>query len=515
MEMPGLSTHKKNKNAHPAVNAGVAPKPRRTTAQMKQSREEDAQTKKKKEAAEKAAVKAVVAIEDEQHRDDAIRADNTNHPVDWCSPLPASPRKIPTREMSLEDKEEEPLDDVPVLGDGLDNFVPAEDDSSEEEDETSEDEELAKPKKVPKPKRADVTASRSTKDAMGTPATSAAMGTKCKAMDSKTSKLREKSKNKVQKKSGLTTPKSGQSSGVEADDDESGVKFGGPAIDDDVDEKLERQEQDSKKKKRGLPTAPIIQIAPTPARPLTKKEQQNNAKKWALAHLPAGTDSLFTNELVPLACELLGTLPPWSSLTADHVQGLVNRVYGTKKDKPIHKVSADGICWHIASAIGMKAVQTLFDTAQEDESESEAEEESTEQVPLDAQPSKPAKFSFETPEGIAAFVEWALQKHKESGTRAFYWQTWGDGKEKKGLFLSHLVAYTYAYHLTVLVALPTKHTHSDAPAIGALLLAVQAQLRAAADEWVEKKKQAITSSRATSEAEDLVEEEEDVIIVSD
>ncbi|KAJ6607975.1 hypothetical protein B0H10DRAFT_2227294 [Mycena sp. CBHHK59/15] len=40
------------------------------------------------------------------------------------------------------------------------------------------------------------------------------------------------------------------------------------------------------------------------------------------------------------------------------------------------------------------------------------------------------------------------------------------------------------------------------------------RLCAAADEWVEKK-WAITSSRATSEAEHLVEEEEDVIIVSD
>ncbi|KAJ6572644.1 hypothetical protein B0H10DRAFT_1964358 [Mycena sp. CBHHK59/15] len=42
------------------------------------------------------------------------------------------------------------------------------------------------------------------------------------------------------------------------------------------------------------------------------------------------------------------------------------------------------------------------------------------------------------------------------------------------------------------------------------------QLRAAAGEWVEKKKQAITLSCATSEAKDLVEEEgkEDVIIVS-
>ncbi|KAJ6603939.1 hypothetical protein B0H10DRAFT_2314618 [Mycena sp. CBHHK59/15] len=181
----------------------------------------------------------------------------------------------------------EPLDDVPVLGDGSDNFVPAEGDSSEEEDEASEDKELAKPKKVPKPKHADVTASHGTKDATRTPATSATTGTKHKAVDSKTSKPRKKSKNKVQKKSGLAMPKSGQSSGMEADDDESGVKFGGPSIDDDIDEKLERQEQDSKKKKRGLPTAPIIQIAPTPARPLTKKEQHNNAKKWALAHLPA------------------------------------------------------------------------------------------------------------------------------------------------------------------------------------------------------------------------------------
>ncbi|KAJ6626061.1 amino acid permease-domain-containing protein [Mycena sp. CBHHK59/15] len=42
---------------------------------------------------------------------------------------------------------------------------------------------------------------------------------------------------------------------------------------------------------------------------------------------------------------------------------------------------------------------------------------------------------------------------------------------------------------------------------------IDEQLCAAADEWVEKK-WAITSSRATSEAEDLVEEEEDVIILS-
>ncbi|KAJ6611823.1 hypothetical protein B0H10DRAFT_2223605 [Mycena sp. CBHHK59/15] len=265
---------------------------------------------------------------------------------------------------------------------------------------------------------------------------------------------------------------------------------------------------DSKKKKRGLPTAPIIQIAPTLARPLTKKEQHNNAKKWALAHLLASTDSLFTNELVLRAHELLRMLPPWSLLTANYVQGLVNRVYGTKKDKPIHK------------------------------------------------PSKPAKFSFETPEGIAVFIEWALQKHEESGTLVFYWQTWGDGKEKKGLFLSHLIA-TYI---------------SNAPAIGALLLAVQAktgmliiphkkeghfsiddwgnisiqgsdrkikkircttffcatlttwddgqwqQLCTTADEWAEKKKWAIMSSHAKSEAEDLVEEEEEedhMIIVSD
>lgn len=100
-----------------------------------------------------------------------------------------------------------------------------------------------------------------------------------------------------------------------------------------------------------------------------------------------------------------------------------------------------------------------------------------------------AKFTFDTPKGIAAFVAWALQVH-EGGTMAFQWQTWGNGIDKKvcalvtisygtdtqlqGFLQSHLIVYTYAYHLTCLATIPGSYTRLDAPPVGALLLCAQA-----------------------------------------
>jgi hypothetical protein len=42
---------------------------------------------------------------------------------------------------------------------------------------------------------------------------------------------------------------------------------------------------------------------------------RGGAAKWTLKHLPDGTSSEFTDEVVPLAIELAGSLPPWTKLT--------------------------------------------------------------------------------------------------------------------------------------------------------------------------------------------------------
>lgn len=57
------------------------------------------------------------------------------------------------------------------------------------------------------------------------------------------------------------------------------------------------------------------------AKPATRKAQRNDATKWTL------TSDEFTDEVVPLARELAGTLAPWEGLTVKHIQDIVDKVY--------------------------------------------------------------------------------------------------------------------------------------------------------------------------------------------
>ena len=64
--------------------------------------------------------------------------------------------------------------------------------------------------------------------------------------------------------------------------------------------------------------------------PRTQREARGGSgKKWKLEHLPKGTSDVFTNQLVPLAKSLAGSLSPWEGLSKDHVQGLVDKIYGS------------------------------------------------------------------------------------------------------------------------------------------------------------------------------------------
>ncbi|KAJ6626216.1 hypothetical protein B0H10DRAFT_1999368, partial [Mycena sp. CBHHK59/15] len=187
------------------------------------------------------------------------------------------------------------------------------------------------------------------------------------------------------------------------------------------------------------------------------------------------------------------------------IQVIVDKVYGTgvhtvaRKDVWVGLISYRLHTWRNGfAAQGEKAFQMVIDNdvAQgEGEVEGlgeEADEENEEQTgvtpPIDGatpDPTLPAsaastvrKFTFKTPEGIAEFVAWALQPHKEGDTLAFHWKQWGNGIDKKGFLQSELIMYTYAYHLSCLDTIPGGYKRLTDPPIGALLIAVQAVQRA-------------------------------------
>ncbi|KAJ6540954.1 hypothetical protein B0H10DRAFT_2137868 [Mycena sp. CBHHK59/15] len=283
------------------------------------------------------------------------------------------------------------------------------------------------------------------------------------------------------------------------------VKLGGPALDDDEEEHVERPEKG--KKKKGIPTAPLIVVKTVAPRAPTRKALRNGNAKWTLKDLPLGTSEEFTNEVVPLARELVGTLPPWVGLTVKQVQGIVDRVYG----EGVHEVTPESAWFGLLgyrlsdwrSGIGsqaVKAIETLIESYAPGDSDDESEEtdailpvgssavpaaDSAANSTPAAEPDtgangSPMVFSFKTPAGIAAFVQWALQPHadSESGTMAFHWKIWGNGTDKKGFLQGELIVYTFAYHLSSLEAIPGAYGRSDAPPTGALLLSMQAVQRA-------------------------------------
>ncbi|KAJ6607961.1 hypothetical protein B0H10DRAFT_535663 [Mycena sp. CBHHK59/15] len=88
-----------------------------------------------------------------------------------------------------------------------------------------------------------------------------------------------------------------------------------------------------------MPNAPPLDIKPIAPKELTGKAARGGDAKWQLKYLPADTAEKFTNEVVPLACELagIGTGSQWDNLTVAQVQTIVDRVYSTNKYVVRHK----------------------------------------------------------------------------------------------------------------------------------------------------------------------------------
>jgi hypothetical protein len=73
-----------------------------------------------------------------------------------------------------------------------------------------------------------------------------------------------------------------------------------------------------------------LKIEVVSSTPRTQREARGGSgKKWKLEHLPKGTSEVFTNQLVPLAKSLAGSLSPWESLSKEQVQKLVDKIYGS------------------------------------------------------------------------------------------------------------------------------------------------------------------------------------------
>ena len=71
----------------------------------------------------------------------------------------------------------------------------------------------------------------------------------------------------------------------------------------------------------------------------TGRELRDGADKWTLKHLPPGTAARYTNEVVPLLKEIMGTKEPWKVVTVSEVQEAVDRVFG-KGQYPVAYKSA-------------------------------------------------------------------------------------------------------------------------------------------------------------------------------
>ncbi|KAJ7255148.1 hypothetical protein C8J57DRAFT_1518076 [Mycena rebaudengoi] len=531
---PGLQTRKKPWKTRPAINARLEIKPRHTAPQMAQACKDETTAKVLLKVEAKKGRRRHAALKDKQHQDDLAYAKTANHPADR-----EASSTVATKAASTSGLADGTGDDDHASGDDSEPYVPLADErsSNEESDpdddgDTTDDNNNNKKKKKKK-KWATVTcteihASRKTEDSLGTPVIIDDKSKKRKGSRD-IDKPRKKAKVMVAtKKSGLQDEhKSKSKSKHEAPgaDNDCMVAPGGPALDNDTGEHVERPK--SSKKKKGAPTAPITIQSIAPKAP-TRKEIRGSSAKWTLKHLPPGTSSEFTEEVVPLACELAGTLPPWMGLSVNQIQTIVDKVFGNS----VHKVTADttwvGLigyrlsdwCSGIA-AQAVKAIESIIESYKV-ESDIEDDEMDTDDTTSPASPTttsanaivsattpvpdapadapadadaavlpadaaadvdpipaaKPLKFAFNTPEGIAAFVAWALQTHKPSNTMAFQWKIWGGGVDKKGFLQSHLIVYTFAYHLSTLATIPGGYTKLEAPPIGALLLSMQAVHRA-------------------------------------
>ncbi|KAJ7016442.1 hypothetical protein C8F04DRAFT_1407090 [Mycena alexandri] len=489
-----------NKDRHPAIDTGYRKDwiTRRTPEEIAIAKEEEESAKRREKAEQKRLIQAAASIEDRQREEDLRYELEANHPHD--------PPLVPSTHASDEDEEDVPEDPSHADSDG--SFVGGDEEDEPEDfsaDEAEPEVPRGRPKtKADKAKRDDIKASRKTQSQSGTPQVKPAAGKrKASASSAKSSsKAAAAKKAKTGKKSGLAsnlksaagrrTPSSasGRSSpmAVDSEDDDRAVRPGGPALDDDANEQVERR---GKKSKRGKPNESDYIKITVPPRPPTLKELRNGRSKWTLDDLPHGAARLFKEVLTPLACVIMGEQDnPWESFSEDQVQTLLTTVYGDDTEYSAQDPVWGGLIayrlndWrHSIADRAIAAVRLLIKMATDAAAEKAAANTQNNKaksaegaVDQDEDEETPVSFDLSTPEGVKAYVEWSLQE--EGHTCPFHWREWNDGVQKEGLFESSLIGYTFAHQIMLIRVLSLKHYLEMGNPIGALILCIQAVDRA-------------------------------------
>ncbi|KAK6977475.1 hypothetical protein R3P38DRAFT_3334705 [Favolaschia claudopus] len=471
---PGLTTRSNNKNVHPAEAAGLVPPAaeRRTAEQKAEDKAKAAEDKKQAALEHHNKLSRLAAIEDRQRREDMVYHETAHHPIDppRRSRAPSTPVSA-HEELPAESEDEMDLGSHIALypqandSDSHDEsglFAPPSDDEDDSDsDPDSEDSgdngnvktsALRKQKKL-KITRSDIRDLRETEDVVGTPEVEASGG-KRKATDDGNAKSK---KGKTAKKGGLSigikeTLK--RKSTKEVEDDDSMVHFGGPALDDDAGEVVEREKS-------------IIRID-APAKKITQKELRGDgSKRWRVSHIPgpASNGDIFTNKVWPHLRKQLGRAFPWDTVSDAQAQVELDRYYG----KNVMSAKADVFSALIAyrshywrSGFPLQAHKCILEMVQD---AAKREEEGT---------ADPDDYKLHTVEGMQSYIEFSLEVDDKTQTKAFYWREWdADAEKYKGLFQSSVVLYTYAHHLNCLDGLPDG-IETNEPALGALILASQA-----------------------------------------
>ncbi|KAJ7215499.1 hypothetical protein GGX14DRAFT_608455 [Mycena pura] len=490
-DRPGLQTRGKN-NRKVLEKAGLIPTQRRTHAEVEASKA-DAQAKDAAAAQEQQDKLLRLA----QIEDDLAMQDQVSSPAGGRK---AVQRRKQATASSREFHPEEDNDDDSVVSQ---EYQPDSDNSNNESGNEG-DENDARPKKIVR--RDDVEGFRKTKDKAGDRAKSAPTNTADKKRKGAQERDIPAKKAKSSKKGGLvpsavrsraTSSASSNFAMGEVDDEDSLVKYGGPAMDDDKNEEVEAPRQ----QKKGLPKSEYLAIAP--AKPLTATAIRGGSRKWTLNHLAPGTADLFSRHLVPLAREEVATKPAWKRLSVLDVQNLVDIVYGEGQHAVTEKSAWYGLIGYRISdwqggfaSLAKIAVHTMMtpplskdeqdvrnaslvdDSALDKDATGTAGEEAA-----DGDVDETPPFDFTTKAGRAEFVAWALQKHmkhgKETGTQAFQWRMWNDGLKRSGFMMSYPIVYTFSHHLQTLREVPDQYPSSgfNRPPYGALIYSSQAVQR--------------------------------------
>ncbi|KAM6491496.1 hypothetical protein JOM56_013065 [Amanita muscaria] len=213
-------------------------------------------------------------------------------------------------------------------------------------------------------------------------------------------------------------------------DNDSCVGYGGFAGDneDDTVEASTVRKSALKPGKAAKDLYPSIHIQNTSTdMPKTMKEVRGGDEKWQEKHLPNGTRSLFKDEVIPRTRQLLGTLEPWTLLTPELVQPILDEVFG----KGMYMAARNEVFFNLAK-MRMENWRHNFS-----------------QVPI--------------------------APKSEFDTYAFHWANWKeDGAIKTGFCQNNLILHTFAHAHLAHIKLEGVESFGEEKPIGALLMAMQA-----------------------------------------